>query len=94
MRDITPIVEAERKIDLLTEHTREGLLMADENQRVVYLNTPMAEILHQPKEALLGRHLGSILTSQHLHMALELANRVEQGQERETRFCSPPGFAA
>ena len=87
-RDITPIIEAERKIDLLTEHTREGLLMADEKQRVVYLNTPMAEILQEPKEKVLGRHLGEILTSQHLHMAQDLSNRVEQGQERETRFCS------
>ncbi|MCX5890441.1 MAG: PAS domain S-box protein [Deltaproteobacteria bacterium] len=87
-RDITPIIEAEQKIDLLTEHTREGLLMADENQRVVYLNTPMAEILRQSKKQVLGRHLGEILTSQHLHMAQELSNRVEQGQERETRFCS------
>ncbi|MFI5354056.1 MAG: PAS domain S-box protein [Desulfobaccales bacterium] len=88
IRDITPIVEAEQKIDLLTEHTREGLLMADEGQRVVYLNTPMAEILRQPKKQVLGRHLGEILTSQHLHMAQELSNRVEHGQERETRFCS------
>ena len=40
IRDITPIIEAEQKIDLLTEHTREGLLMADEKQRVVYVNTP------------------------------------------------------
>ncbi len=87
-RDITPIIEAEQKIDLLTEHTREGLLMADEKQRVVYLNTPMAEILRQPKEQVLGKHLGEILTSQHLHMAQELSNRVEHGQERETRFCS------
>ena len=87
-RDISPIIEAEQKIDLLTEHTREGLLMADENQRVVYLNTPMAEILRQSKQQVLGKHLGEILTSQHLHMALELSNRVEQGQERETRFCS------
>ena len=87
-RDITPIIEAEQKIDLLTEHTREGLLMADEKQRVVYLNTPMAEILRQPKKQVLGKHLGEILTSQHLHMAQELSNRVEHGQERETRFCS------
>ncbi len=87
-RDITPIIEAEQKIDLLTEHTREGLLMADENQRVVYLNTPMAEILRQSKQQVLGKHLGEILTSQHLHMAQELSNRVEHGQERETRFCS------
>jgi PAS domain S-box-containing protein len=88
IRDITTIIEAEQKINLLTEHSREGLLMADENQRVVYLNTPMAAILQQPKEEVLGKHLSEILPSQTLHMALELANRVEQGQESQTRFCS------
>jgi PAS domain S-box-containing protein len=88
IRDITPIVEAEAKIDLLTEHTQEGLLMADENQRVLYVNTRMAEILHHSKKALLGRHLGEVLPAQHLHMALELAGLVDQGQEREYRFCS------
>jgi two-component system NtrC family sensor kinase len=88
IRDITPIIEAEQKIDLLTEHTREGLVMADENQRVIYLNSRMAEILRRPKEEVLGLHLGEILSSQHLHMALESAKLVDQGQQRETRFCS------
>ena len=72
----------------MTEHTREGLLMADENQRILYVNSRMAEILHRPKAELLGNHLGEVLPSQHLHMALELAHRVDQGQEREYRFCS------
>ncbi len=83
-----PSSRPKEKIDLLTEHTQEGLLMADEHQRVLYVNSRMAEILQHPKEELLGQHLGELLTAQHLHMALELANRVEQGQERETRFCS------
>ena len=88
IRDISHIVEAEAKLDLLTEHSREGLLMADENQRLVYVNSRMAEILQRPKEELLGKHLGEVLTSQHLHMALELAHLVDLGQEREYRFCS------
>ncbi len=88
IRDISHVVEAEAKLDLLTEHTREGLLMADENQRLVYVNSRMAEILRQPKEELLGKHLGEVLTSQHLHMALELAHLLDLGQEREYRFCS------
>ena len=88
IRDISHIVEAEAKLDLLTERSLEGLLMADENQRLVYVNSRMAEILQQPKEELLGKHLGEVLTSQHLHMALELAHLVDLGQEREYRFCS------
>jgi PAS domain S-box-containing protein len=88
IRDISHIVEAEAKLDLLTEHSREGLLMADENQRLVYVNSRMAEIFRRPKEELLGKHLGEVLTSQHLHMALELAHLLDLGQEREYRFCS------
>ena len=34
VRDITPVVEAEQKLDLLTQLTEEGLLMADENHRI------------------------------------------------------------
>jgi two-component system NtrC family sensor kinase len=88
IRDISHIVEAEAKLDLLTEHSQEGLLMADENQRLLYVNSRMAEILRRPKEELLGKHLGEVLTSQHLHMALELAHLLDLGQEREYRFCS------
>jgi two-component system NtrC family sensor kinase len=88
VRDITPIVEGERKIDLLTELTREGLLMADEEQRIVFANSRMGEILGIPKKELIGKHLGEVLSSQHLHMALDLSQMVEQGQQRETRFCS------
>jgi len=88
VRDITPIIEGEQKINLLTEHSWEGLLMADENQRVIYLNTPMADLLERPIEEVLGKHLSEILPLQTLHMALELANRVERGEESQTRFCS------
>ena len=35
-----------------------------------------------------ARPLSRGLPSQHLHMALELSHRVDQGQEREYRFCS------
>jgi two-component system NtrC family sensor kinase len=89
VRDITPVVEAERKLDLLTQLTREGLLMADENQRIIFVNTRMVEILNIPKRRLVGMHLGEVLTSQHLHMAQELAHLVEQqGLQQETQFCS------
>jgi two-component system NtrC family sensor kinase len=88
LRDITPVVEAEKKLDLLTELTQEGLLMADESHRVVFANTKMAEILNISKHRLLGMHLGEVLTSQHLHMAQELVSLVEHGQQQESRFCS------
>jgi two-component system NtrC family sensor kinase len=88
VRDITRVVEAERKLDLLTELTQEGLLMADENLRVVFANTRMVDILNIPRRELIGKHLGEVLTSQHLHMAQELGRLVDQGQQQVSRFCS------
>ena len=88
VRDITPVVEAEQKIDLLTELTQEGLLMADENHCVIFANARMVEILDIPRKKLMGMHLGEVLTSQHLHMAQELMDLVDQGQQQESRFCS------
>jgi two-component system NtrC family sensor kinase len=88
VRDITRVVEAERKLDLLTELTQEGLLMADENQRIIFANARMADILNIPKTELLGLRLEEVLTSQQLQMAQELMNLVDQGQQQETRFCS------
>jgi two-component system, NtrC family, sensor kinase len=88
VRDITPIVEAEQKIDLLTELTEEGLLMADENHRIVFVNRRMSEILDIPRSRLLGMHLGEALTAQHLHLAQKLMGLVDQGQQQESHFCS------
>jgi two-component system NtrC family sensor kinase len=89
VRDITPVVEAERKLDLLTQLTREGLLMADEDHRIIFANTRMMEILNIPRSRIIGMHLGDVLTSQHLHMAQELGRLVEQEDvQQETQFCS------
>ena len=89
LRDITPVVEAEQKLDLLTQLTREGLLMADENHRIIFANTRMMEILNIPRSRIIGMNLGEVLTSQHLHMAQELASLVDQGDlQQETQFCS------
>jgi len=88
VRDITRVVEAEQKLDLLTQLTQEGLLMADENHRVIFANTRMVEILNIPRGRIIGMHLGEVLTSQHLHMAQELVSLVDHNLQQETRFCS------
>jgi PAS domain S-box-containing protein len=88
VRDITRVVEAEQKIDLLTELTEEGLLMADENHHIVFANSRMAKILNTSRRELIGKQLGEVLTSQHLHMAQELVRLVDHGQRQESRFCS------
>ncbi len=88
VRDITPVVEAEQKLDLLTQLTQEGLLMADENQCIIFANTRMLAILNIPRSRIIGMHLGEVLTAQHLHMAQELVSLVDQDLQQETRFCS------
>jgi len=88
VRDITPIVEAERKLDLITELTPEGMLMADENQRIIFANSKMAEIVGRPKEELVGKSLEEILTPQHQKMAVQLTGLGEQGLHEEVQFCT------
>jgi len=88
VRDITPIIEAERKLDLITELTQEGMLMADENQRVIFANSKMAEIVGRPKEELVGKSLEEILTPQHQKMAVQLTSMEEQGRQEEVQFCT------
>jgi two-component system, NtrC family, sensor kinase len=88
LRDITPIVEAERKIDLITELTQEGILMADEDQRLLFVNSKMAEIIGRPKQELIGQDLGEVLSWQHRRMAEELCRKLEEGHTQEMQFCS------
>jgi PAS domain S-box-containing protein len=88
VRDITPIVEAERKIKLLTELTQEGILMLDEDQRILFANTRMGEIVGCSKEALIGKELGEVVSPQHKRMAAELTQMVGEGCEEERQFCS------
>ena len=91
MRDITPIVEAEKKIQLLTELTHEGILMADENQRIVFANSRMAEIAGRPKEELVGRGLWDVLSPQHSKMVAELSRRTAHNRQQDLQFCSTLG---
>ncbi len=88
LRDITSIVEAERKIDLITELTQEGILMTDASQRVLFVNSKLAKIVGRPKEELLGQDLGEVLTPQHRHMAEELCRKLAEGRPQEMQFCS------
>jgi PAS domain S-box-containing protein len=88
MRDISPVVEAEKKIDLITNLTREGILMADEAQRVIFANQRLAEILDRPREDLIGKEIGQVLLHQHQRMAVEGVQRASQGESYEVQFCS------
>jgi two-component system NtrC family sensor kinase len=91
VRDITPIVEAEMKIHLLTELTREGILMADQTQKIQFANTRMAEFVGRPKGELVGKDLGEVLPPQHLKVWADLLSRADQDLLVESQFCSALG---
>ena len=88
LRDITPVMEAEQKIAMLFEITQEGILMADENHRVVYANSRMGEILDQPKEELISKHVSELFPPQHLTIMEDLVQRVDPGHPQQLRFCT------
>jgi two-component system NtrC family sensor kinase len=88
VRDITPVVEAEKKIELLTELTQEGILMVDENHRIVFANSRVGEIMGRPKDDLIGLHLGEVLTPQHVQRATDLIRMLAEGFQEESQFCS------
>jgi PAS domain S-box-containing protein len=88
IQDITPIVEAQRKIDLLAELTHEGILMVDENQKILFANSKMANIVEKTREELIGKDLGEVLTAQHRRSALELTRLVEKGYQWDLQFCN------
>jgi two-component system NtrC family sensor kinase len=88
VRDITPIVEAEKKVELLSELTREGIVMVDEHQRILFANSQMEKIVERPKEELLGQDLGKVLTPQHKRSAADLARMVQEGYYWDLQFCN------
>jgi PAS domain S-box-containing protein len=88
VRDITPIIEAEKKVELLSELTREGIVMVDENQRILFANSQMEKIVERTKEELLGQDLGEILTPQHKRSAADLARMVQEGYYWDLQFCN------
>ena len=88
VRDITLRVEAEKKFEMLTELSREGILMADEHQRILFANTKLAEIVKLPQEEVLGMSLGEVLTPQHERSARELAHMAEEGYQWDLQFCN------
>ncbi len=88
LRDITQLVEAEQQTRMLVEITQEGILMVDENDRIIYANSKMAEILGHSKDDLVGKEIGGLLPPQMWSMSRDLAWQIDTELYREARFCS------
>src|SRR5208283_458331 len=88
LRDITPLIEAEQKIRMLVEITQEGILMVDENDRIIFANSKMGEILGHSKDDLVGKYIVGLLPLQLLNITRDLARKIDTEHYQEVRFCS------
>jgi two-component system NtrC family sensor kinase len=88
VRDISRRVEAEKKIELLAEMTQEGILMADEKHRVIFVNSRMAEIAGLPKEDVVGMKVSEVLSPQHEEMMSDLMSEPDAENQQHLCFCS------
>jgi two-component system, NtrC family, sensor kinase len=87
-RDITQLVEAEKQVLTVTELTKEGILMVDEDQQIMFANSKAAELVRRPKNELIGEKLGKVLGPLHTKIARQLTASVDKHLRREVQFCS------
>jgi len=81
-------VEAEQKIALLTEMTREGILMLDDGYRIIFANSRMADITGVSKERLIGMSFGDIFPSEHRDIIADLVRQADGENRQQLHFCS------
>ncbi len=86
IRDISARVEAEEKINLVTELTQEGILLVDENCRIIFANSKMAAITGVPKEELIGMAADQVIPAHYYQTMLEMMQKIDHGVQ--LCFCS------
>ena len=94
---MTPSREVEKMLELLTEMSQDGILIADEDGRVTRANARMAEITGRAQTELVGLDVGDLLPAQHVENMRYLALKLEQekDQPQQMRFLSTiPGAGA
>jgi len=88
-RDITPIVEAEEKIELLLEMTQEGIMLVDDDLRIVHANSRMGEIFGCAREELIDKEAKEVLPPENLAMMKDMITQLrESNDSSQLRFCS------
>ncbi len=86
IRDISARVEAEEKINLVTELTQEGILLVDEDRRIIFANSKMAAISGFPKDQLIGMNADQVIPAHYYQTMLEMTQKSDQGEQ--LCFCS------
>jgi PAS domain S-box-containing protein len=82
--------EVEKMLELLTEMSQDGILIADEDGRVTRANARMAEITGRAQAELVGLDVGELLPAQHVENMRYLALKLEEkkDQPQQMRFLS------
>lgn len=88
IRDTSSLAEAEQKIYMLTELSQEGILLVDEESRVIFANDKMEKILGHSKQELVGMHTTELLPIQHQTMVNDLIERVDREHPKQLSFCT------
>jgi len=88
LRDITFMVEAEQRIRLLIEMSQEGILMADESRRILYVNSKMAEMAGEESDRLVGTRLDKLLSDEFMELMDRQLAQTEDGGRQHLCFCS------
>lgn len=84
--DAGALLEAEQKIEILTELSQEGILLIDDSRTVIFANSKMGEILGHSRQELIGMDLADILPVQHQKMVTDLLK--DQEYPRQLRSCT------
>ena len=86
IRDISHRVETEEKLNLVTELTQEGILLVDENLRIIFANSKMADIVGIPKENLIGMTADKVIPEYYYQTMTAMMQEIDHGVE--ICFCS------
>jgi two-component system, NtrC family, sensor kinase len=86
IRDISHRVETEEKLNLVTELTQEGILLVDEQFRIIFANSKMAAITGIPKEELIGMTADKVIPAYYYQTMMEMMQEIDQGVQ--LCFCS------
>jgi PAS domain S-box-containing protein len=87
--------ESEEKFRILIETAGEGIWVLDADDRVIFVNGKMAELLDYPTQEMIGRSIYSFLDREGMHLIQE---RLEKGSQRigetiEVQFIRKSGLS-
>jgi two-component system, NtrC family, sensor kinase len=87
---MTPSRDVEKMLELLTEMSQDGILIAGEDGRVTRANARMAEITGRDQAELVGLDVGELLPAQHVENMRYLALKLDEEKylPQQMRFLS------